>query len=208
MRKRHSIINAPLLIGIVLSIALHVAALYSKGIYTPPKPKMDQGKTVVHLTLMPSAASQAAAPESDVEQAFQPALPAEPVAAPEPEPQPQPEPPQTPSPTPQTSSPEQDATLTEDKGVTAEAQTLSSVRPTYPKISRRRGEEGTVVLSIEVLATGKAGQISIIQSRGYARLDDAALKAAQQTTFIPATQFGRNIATATELTFTFRLTDE
>lgn len=207
MRKRNSIINAPLLIGIVLSIALHVAALYSQGIHTPPKPKMDQGKTVVHLTLMPSAASQAAAPE-DVEQAFQPALPAEPVAAPEPEPQPQSEPPQVSSPTPQTSSPEQDATLTEDKGVTAEAQPFSSVRPTYPKISRRRGEEGTVVLSIEVLASGKVGHAAITRSSGYARLDDAALKAAQQTGFTPAMQFGRNIAATTELAFTFRLTDE
>ena len=40
------------------------------------------------------------------------------------------------------------------------------------------------------------------------RLDEAALKAAQNTQFTPAKQLGRNIDSTTELSFTFRLTDD
>ena len=90
----------------------------------------------------------------------------------------------------------------------AEAQPFKAVKPTYPRISRRRGEEGTVTLFIEVLQTGRAGNISILQSSSHRRLDEAAVKAAQQTTFSPAKQFGRNIDSTTELSFTFTLTDD
>lgn len=216
MYQRNSIVSGPLLIGIVLSVALHGAALYSKSIYTPPKPSMEQGRTVVRLTLLPSIASKGnPEPESlnpkPVQQAS--SLP-EPTAVPQearlPEPAPPPMQPQTPNPKPQTAtpSPEQDGSLIEEKGVTADAQTFKTSNPVYPRISRRRSEEGTVTLSIEVLANGKVGKVSLSESSGYRRLDEAALKAAQKTTFTPAKQLGRTIDSATELSFTFRLTDD
>ncbi|RKX46352.1 MAG: hypothetical protein DRP64_03320 [Verrucomicrobia bacterium] len=127
-----------------------------------------------------------------------------------PDPVPPPEQPQVSSFKPQASipSPDQNASLIEEKGVTAEAQTSKAVHPTYPRISQRRGEEGTVTLAITVLANGKAENVSVIQSSGHRRLDEAALKAARKTTFTPATQFGRKIDSTTELSFTFRLTDD
>jgi len=200
---RNSIVSGPLLIGIVVSVALHGAALYSKNIYTPPKPKMEQGRTVVQLTLLPSIASKGnPEPEIQISKPIQ----HESV----PEPTPLPKQPPTPNPKPQTTtpSPEQDASLIEEKGVTAEAQTFKAVNPVYPRISRRRSEEGTVILSINVLANGTIDGVSMVESSGYHRLDDAALKAAQQTTFTPAKQLGRNIDSTTELSFTFRLTDD
>lgn len=219
----------PLLGGIVLSIAIHVAALYGKGVYTPPSPKLEAGQTVVHLTLMPSIASPAAAPEPEpVEPEPQPEEPAEPVPEPtvvvpvpvEPAPIPVPEPvtvdpPSIPKPKPQAvvqeaaeESVEQDASLIENKGVISEAQSTASINPVYPRISRRRGEEGIVTLSVQVLANGKAGNIQIIQSSGHKRLDEAAFKAVQKASFNPATQFGRNIDSETKLSFTFRLTND
>ena len=226
MQKRSSIVNVPLLVGAVLSIAIHVAALYSKGIYTPPAPKMDAGRTVVQLTLVPSVASTAAAPEpqpKDPEPVdpVPPETPApietvpEPIPTPvqEPIPEPVPEPaPAPPAPavaeTASADSPELDASLIADKGVVSEAEASVSINPAYPRISRRRGEEGIVILSVEVLASGKAGNVEVLQSSGHKRLDDAARKAVQKASFAPATQYGRNIDSETQLSFTFRLTND
>ncbi|MEN8254549.1 MAG: energy transducer TonB [Verrucomicrobiota bacterium] len=221
MHKRNPIVNLPLLIGSVLSIAIHVVALYGKGIHAPPTASLEQGRTVVRLTLMPAVASQAAAPKPQieepveqlaeepvpmpveplVEQAFQPALPAEPVTESQPDPD-------TIAETEAIDSPEQDASLVEEKGVVTEARTSKAVHPAYSRISRRRGEEGTVTLSVGVLANGQPDDISVVQSSGYSRLDKAAIKAVQSTTFTPAKRFGRNIDSTTELSFTFRLTDD
>ena len=105
-------------------------------------------------------------------------------------------------------SAEQDASLIEDKGVISEAHASSTIQPAYPRISRLRGEEGVVTLSIEVLASGMAGRVEVIQSSGHRRLDESACKAAGKTSFSPAIQFGRNIDSTTELSFIFRLTDD
>lgn len=199
----------------MVSVSIHVAALYCKGIYSPPAPLMEQGRTVVHLTLVPALPSQTAAPAPEPEEPMQ--RPNEPQAEQSPrstipeaaaflsEPLP---PAQAVAETASIESHDQDASLIEDKGVTAEAQPFKTVEPTYPRISRRRGEEGTVTLSIEVLQNGRTGNISILQSSNHRRLDEAALKAAQKTIFSPAKQFGRNIDSTTELSFTFALTDD
>jgi len=217
VHQRNSIVNIPLLIGIVLSIALHVAALYSRGIYTPHKPILEQGRTVVHLTLVPSIARQAAVPEPPIEKPIEQPIEdvvAEAVPVPvekrveqPPDPLLKPEPEHI-AETPEKASEEQDASLIEEKGVIAEAQAFKAVSPTYPRISRRRGEEGTVSLSIEVLKSGKAGKISVIQSSGHKRLDESALQAASKTEFIPATQFGKKIDSIMTLSYTFCLSDE
>jgi protein TonB len=242
VQTRNAIVNIPLLLGIMLSIAVHVAALYSRGMYTPAEPILESGQTVVQLTLLPSRASAASAPapvlpEPQPEEPAEvvseppptPPIPVEPLPTPAPVPEPaaapQKEapvsPPQEPvkqtipEPAPQISSEtaavdaiEQDATLQSDKGVIADAQSTSSISPAYPRISRRRGEEGIVTLSIQVLASGKAGSIKVIGSSGYERLDQAARKAVKNASFKPATQLGRSIDSTTELSFTFRLTDD
>ena len=219
MYNRISIINVPLLACIIASIAIHVGALYCKGIYSPPVPSMEQGRTVVHLTLVPSLSSQAAAQEQEpqpeepleqlvalqMEQSLRSTPSAAPVVAVLAEPLPSP---QSIAETESINSLDQDASLLEEMGVTAEAHPFKAVEPAYPRISRRRGEEGTITLSIEVMQNGRAGKISILQSSGHRRLDEAALTAVQQTTFTPAKQFGRNIDSTTELSFTFTLTDD
>ena len=106
------------------------------------------------------------------------------------------------------SSAGQDATLIKEKGVQTEAKTLRAVSPVYPRLSRRRGEEGTVVFTVWISKKGKVEKIKILHSSGYKRLDDSALKAAKKTRFQPAIKNGQAVPSQTELTFTFRLTDE
>ncbi|MEN8261766.1 MAG: energy transducer TonB, partial [Pseudomonadota bacterium] len=104
--------------------------------------------------------------------------------------------------------PERDASLIEEKGVITEAQASKTISPVYPRISRRRGEEGVVVISVQILANGKVDSIKIIKSSGYQRLDKAAQNAAWATLFTPAKRLGQNVDSSTELSFAFRLTDD
>jgi len=48
---------------------------------------------------------------------------------------------------------------------------------TYPAVARRRGLTGTVVVDVEVDASGKLGRVTVVTSSKHAVLDDAALDA-------------------------------
>jgi len=63
----------------------------------------------------------------------------------------------------------------------------SNRKPVYPLLSRRQGEEGTVLLHILVKADGTAETVQIKQSSGYPLLDESALAAVKQWRFHPAT---------------------
>ena len=240
MQTGKSIVTLPLVLCLVLSVGLHAAALYCRGFRVPAKVEMERGKTVVQLTLIPSAPAQAAVaeppppepdpPEKPEEQPPEtprpepppPAKPepparVEPMAEPVPEPvveppaQTEPPAPESPAPAPKTASANsaaQNSTLISDKGVVTEAATTVPVQPKYPRLSQRRNEEGDVQLAIEVSASGKPGKIRVVQSSGYKRLDEAAVKAVQKATFTPARKFGRPIDSTTTITITFRLTDD
>jgi protein TonB len=84
---------------------------------------------------------------------------------------------------------------------------LSRREPNYPEKARQAGIEGTVVLNIEILENGHAGQVSIYQSSGSELLDDAAAAAVQRWRFVPAKVRGTNqsIACQTTLPVAFRL---
>jgi TonB family protein len=60
--------------------------------------------------------------------------------------------------------------------------------PHYPSVARRRGYEGRTVLRVEVLESGKVGQIEIAASSGFEVLDKAALKSVKGWSFIPGTR--------------------
>lgn len=59
-------------------------------------------------------------------------------------------------------------------------------KPRYPRIARRQGYEGTVVLKVEILPNGRVGQIRVKQSSGHRMLDRSALKTVKGWKFIPA----------------------
>ncbi len=93
------------------------------------------------------------------------------------------------------------------KGVNAPASAVNVPRPTYPLYSRRYGEEGRAVLLVEIRADGSAGKVEVVQSSGYRRLDEVALRALRRATFIPAKVGGRPVASQQRIAFVFRLED-
>lgn len=214
MQPGMNVNSVPLLGCVALSVAVHATVLCSRGLYRPPAPHLQTGRTVLQLTLAPSAASRAAAPTDPLPAPVTLPVPARSAASPIPIETPHPEaeseavPPAPAVGKDAIDAAEQDASLTKDKGVTAEAAAASAVRPVYPRISRRRGEEGTVTLSVDVSASGRAGRVEIIRSSGHPRLDQAACTAVSDTSFTPAQQLGRAVDSTVELSFTFTLTDD
>lgn len=67
-----------------------------------------------------------------------------------------------------------------------DADYLKNPAPAYPAVSRRRGEEGRVVLHVQVSPQGTAEQIDIRTSSGSPRLDDAAVSTVRHWRFVPA----------------------
>jgi protein TonB len=90
-------------------------------------------------------------------------------------------------------------------GVTAPASAVGLTQPVYPLYSRRHGEEGTVVMEVEILATDEHGRIEVVQSSGYSRLDRAAVDALNEAKYVAARRAGVPITTTKRFAFTFRL---
>lgn len=70
---------------------------------------------------------------------------------------------------------------------------LSNPKPVYPNVSRRLGEQGTVMLRVFVTIAGQPAQIELKSSSGFPRLDRAALNAVRGWTFSPATRGDRAV---------------
>lgn len=79
--------------------------------------------------------------------------------------------------------------------------------PVYPPPEIRMNHTGTVLLSVEVLSNGKVGDVRVIQSTGYPRLDEAAVKAAREWRLRPGTSNGVPTAMWKQIPITFRLRD-
>ena len=63
---------------------------------------------------------------------------------------------------------------------------LRSVHPRYPRIAKKSGWEGTVLVRVTVEKNGRASRVDVSRSSGHKVLDDAALKAIKRWTFRPA----------------------
>ncbi len=85
---------------------------------------------------------------------------------------------------------------------------LRNPPPVYPTLARERGYEGTVVLEVEVLPSGRCGEARVQRSSGYAILDHAAVQAVRRWRFQPATRWGRPTVVWVEIPITFRLIEE
>jgi protein TonB len=77
--------------------------------------------------------------------------------------------------------------------------------PEYPASSRRRGHEGSVVLSFDVLTSGACANIRVETSSGYSALDASAERAVNHWRFTPAKRLGRLVVHRMQIRFTFRL---
>ena len=79
--------------------------------------------------------------------------------------------------------------------------------PAYPESARRRGQQGRVILQVDVSPDGLPTTVSVMQSSGFPTLDAAALAAVQRWRFVPATRGGTPIAATAEVPIVFRLVD-
>ncbi|MBN2164286.1 MAG: energy transducer TonB [Pontiellaceae bacterium] len=219
MQDIRSIVFQPILPALLLSVAVHAFVMGRHGLAPAPAAlRIDEGKTVVQLTLVPSPTPKPEPintprpePEPIIEatQQLKPIDIPKPIKRPEesvaPTPAPEAEPVQpesTPAP------PAQDASMEPSKGISSETFITGVFKPAYPRISRRRGEQGTVILSVHVLTDGSVGSTTVIKSSGFRRLDESALKEIRQAIFTPATLQGQAVESDTEISCTFRLTDD
>ncbi|KAA9000788.1 energy transducer TonB [Stenotrophomonas cyclobalanopsidis] len=76
--------------------------------------------------------------------------------------------------------------------------------PTYPAAALRRGESGSVVVRVDVDATGYANNITVIQRSGSRELDRAATEAVRRWRFSPALSNGQPVPGSIEVPFDFK----
>jgi protein TonB len=119
---------------------------------------------------------------------------------------------ETPAPSPSVDSPGettepggliQNATPTFDR---SPAYTYNPI-PKYPRAARRLRREGTAVLLVEILASGRVGKVLIEKSSGHELLDNAALKAVRRWRFEPATKAGVSVKATVKIPVEFDLKD-
>jgi protein TonB len=67
---------------------------------------------------------------------------------------------------------------------------LDNPRPAYPALSRRLGEQGTVVVRVFIEANGKATKAEIRSSSGFERLDQSALQTVLTWRYVPGKRNG------------------
>ncbi len=78
-------------------------------------------------------------------------------------------------------------------------------KPQYPRSSRRRGEQGTVVLRFLINEDGKAEKAEIKSSSGFEKLDTAAKKGLFSCKFLPATENGNFVKDWAVIPYVFQL---
>ncbi|MBU1425071.1 MAG: TonB family protein [Gammaproteobacteria bacterium] len=84
---------------------------------------------------------------------------------------------------------------------------LNNPKPPYPMVARRMGYHGKVVLDVEVLAEGKAGDVKLHQGSGYDILDNAAMQTVKTWRFSPARRFGQAVTQRFLVPIKFSLED-
>lgn len=70
---------------------------------------------------------------------------------------------------------------------------IAAEPPRYPLESRRKREQGVVVLQVTLDTSGAVADISVARSCGYDRLDQAALKAVKRWRWSPTRRGGQDV---------------
>ena len=190
---------------LVASAGLHAALLLAlPGGVEPVRFDIERAATSVELVLAPAAPAASTAVQAPVQPLRAAAATIQAPARPAARPAAQPAPSQAAAaPEPLTSSAHRGADLPADllPGY------LRNPAPVYPDASRRGGDQGTVVLEVEVLASGRCGTIRVLDSSGHQELDQAALAAVRTWMFRPARRWQTPVAFWVEIPIRFRLTE-
>jgi protein TonB len=87
----------------------------------------------------------------------------------------------------------------------AEPVALATPSPSYPRVSRRAGEEGSVLCRLHLALDGRVTAVDVVESSGFPRLDEAASAALADWRFEPRREDGRAVAATLLHRVTFRL---
>ncbi len=82
---------------------------------------------------------------------------------------------------------------------------LKNPAPQYPSASKRLGQEGLVVLKVEIDRAGIARSVDIQKSSGFPLLDESAKKAVRRWKFLPAKIGQLSVETRVEIPIKFKL---
>jgi protein TonB len=82
---------------------------------------------------------------------------------------------------------------------------LDNPAPNYPSISRRLGEQGKVLLRVQVAVDGTADSVVLQTSSGSSRLDQAALAAVKKWRFVPAKRGGQAVVASVVVPVSFSI---
>jgi len=77
--------------------------------------------------------------------------------------------------------------------------------PTYPRLSVRAGEEGSVLCRIHISERGEVTEVEVVESSGFERLDEAARATLLGWSFEPRRLDGRSVSSTLLHRVTFRL---
>ena len=84
-------------------------------------------------------------------------------------------------------------------------QYLDPPAPEYPRLSKRNGESGRVMVRVYIDIAGLPHNVQVSSSSGHPRLDDAATVAVQRARFKPYTENGQAVAGWTIVPINFEL---
>ncbi len=85
---------------------------------------------------------------------------------------------------------------------------LKNPPPLYPEAARRFGQEGLVILAVNVTRSGYPDSVVVKESSGFYLLDEAAVKAVRRWKFDPARLGTLSIESRVEVPIRFRLEDK
>lgn len=80
-----------------------------------------------------------------------------------------------------------------------------TINPKYPMNSRRKGEQGRVILDVLVSKEGAARSITLVSSSGFKDLDAAAKEAVILAKFEPGSRNGKPVEASVRMTILFKL---
>jgi protein TonB len=80
--------------------------------------------------------------------------------------------------------------------------------PEYPRLAKKRGYEGTVILEVLVTKEGKAGKVSLFQSSRYSSLDEAAVSSVRKWRFEPGKRGDNRVEMTVKIPVRFKLEED
>jgi protein TonB len=105
------------------------------------------------------------------------------------------------------SAPSLDAVVPVSNVVMQQAGPLYDLNPTpsYPRLARERGWQGTTWLRVEVKTDGSAGRVEILKTSGHPLLDETSMRAVRAWRFNPATRNNQAVVSWVEVPIRFEL---